>query len=49
MLREMLLRDFGVDLKISGGSGNSIDDPMTLEAQTAHDASWTEMEVARCV
>ena len=49
MLREMLLRDFGKDLKIAGGTGNSIDDPITLDAQSPHDASWTEMEVARCI
>lgn len=45
----MLLRDFGKDLQISGGTGNSIDDPITLNAQSPHDASWTEMEVARCI
>jgi hypothetical protein len=49
MLREMLLRDFGKDLKISGGTGNSIEDPITLDPQSPHDASWTEMEVARCI
>jgi hypothetical protein len=49
MLREMLLRDFGKDLKISGGTGNSIEDPIALDPQSPHDASWTEMEVARCI
>lgn len=49
MLREMLLRDFGKDLKISGGSGNSIEDAIVIEVQSAHDASWIEMEVAGCI
>ena len=47
MLKEMLLRDFGKDLRISGGFGKS-DDPIILDVQSPHDASWTEMEVARC-
>lgn len=49
MLREMLRDGFGKDLKISGGIGNSINDLIVLEPQSAHDASWTEMEVARCI
>lgn len=49
MLRAMLMRDFGKDLLISGGYGNSAADPIVLTAQSAHDASWTEMEVAKCI
>lgn len=49
MLRAMLMRDFGKDLLISGGYGNSATDPIVLTAQSAHDASWTEMEVAKCI
>ena len=47
MLKEMLLRDFGKDLRISDGFGKC-DDPIILDVQSPHDASWTEMEVARC-
>ena len=49
MLRAMLMRGFGKNLLISGGSGNSAADPIVLTAQSAHDASWTEMEVAKCI
>lgn len=49
MLKKLLLRDFGKDLKISGGAGNFVDDPIIIEVETAHDASWTEMEVASCI
>ena len=45
----MLKDDFGKDLLISGGNGNSLGDPIILESSTAHDASWTEMEVTRCI
>lgn len=48
MLRAMLMRDFGKDFLISGGFGNNAADPIILTAQSAHDASWTEMEVAKC-
>lgn len=49
MLKELLLRDFGKDLKISGGTGNSFDDPIIIEVESPHDASWIEMEVASCI
>ena len=49
MLKELLLRDFGKDLKIAGGAGNSVDDPIIIKVESAHDASWTEMEVASCI
>lgn len=49
MLKELLLRDFGKDLKIAGGAGNSVDDPILIEVESAHDASWTEMEIASCI
>lgn len=49
MLRAMLMRDFEKDLLISGGFGNIAADPIILTAQSAHDASWTEMEVAKCI
>jgi len=49
MLRQMLKDDFGKDLRISGGFGNKPADPIVVEPQSAHDASWTELEVVRCI
>lgn len=49
MIRELLLQDFGKDLKVSGGMGNSIDDPIIIDSQSPHDASWTKLEVIRCI
>jgi hypothetical protein len=49
MLREMLKRDFGKEFQISGGFGNSVDDPILLDSRSGSEASWTEMEVARCI
>lgn len=49
MIRESLLRDFGKDLSISGGMGGSIDDPIIVDEQSPNDASWTKMEVIRCI
>lgn len=49
MLRAMLMNDFGKDILISGGFGNNATDPIILSAQSPHDASWSEMEVAKCI
>lgn len=48
-LREMLLKDFGKDLPISGGFGQSAEDPIVLTSKSAMDAATTQLEVARCV
>ncbi|MGO9021221.1 MAG: hypothetical protein ACLQVJ_23020 [Syntrophobacteraceae bacterium] len=37
IIRHMLLRDFGVDLPISGGRGNSLDNPVVLEFKVPND------------
>ena len=37
IIRHMLLRDFGVDLPIPGGRGNSLDNPVVLEYQVPND------------
>lgn len=49
MLKELLLREFGKDFKISGGAGSSVEDPIIVEVQSPHEASWIEMEVANCI
>jgi len=43
----MLNRDFGLELKISGGYGQSRDDPIVVLDSNKADASITEMEVLR--
>lgn len=49
MLKELLLRDFGKDLNIAGGTGNSVDDLIIVGNMSPHDASWIEMEIATCI
>lgn len=49
MLRELLKADYGIDLPISGGDGNSKSEPIVIEADTARVASRIQMEVARCI
>ncbi len=45
-LREMLLKDFDKDLPISGGFGQSADDPIILTSKNAMGAASTQLEVA---
>lgn len=45
MLKEIFRTKFGKELRISGGAGSQ-NDPIILEEQTPHDASYTEMELA---
>lgn len=49
MWRAQLRADFGIDLPISGGSGNSRSDPIVLELQCPDEASKIEMTVAKCI
>lgn len=42
-IKEMLHRDFGYELDIAGGSGQSKDDPMIINASTLEQASHTEL------
>jgi len=48
-LKELLMRDFGYDLKISGGYGKSRDDPIILADSNLVLASLTEMTVIRAL
>jgi hypothetical protein len=48
-LRDMLKRDFGLELKISGGHGLSRDDPIVVLNSNPLDASMTEMHVLRAL
>lgn len=41
-IRELLIEDFGIDLPISGGLGNSIDDPVIIERTGNNDYAGIE-------
>lgn len=47
MLKELLKRDFGFNLDISGGTGQSREDPITILSNTLQDALHTEYLVFR--
>jgi hypothetical protein len=48
-LRQMLLRDFKKKLPISGGFGQSVDEPIVITTPDPEDAALTQLEVARCI
>lgn len=48
-LREMLKRDFGLELMISGGFGQSHQEPIVIDNSEPFDASLTEMHVLRAI
>ena len=47
-LREMLQRDFGVDLPISGGGGRRVD-PIVVHTSSLQEAVDVQMQVHRCI
>lgn len=48
-IREQIKKDFGVDLPISGGRGNSIDDPIIIDKSAGKDCSSVEYAYLRYV
>lgn len=48
-LKELLKKDFGVDLPISGGIGNSIDNPIIIHLAKFNDYVGTEYSVLNCI
>jgi len=48
-LKELLERDFKVELPISGGDGNSIDDPIIIHKKGMNDYVGTEHFILRCM
>lgn len=48
-LRELLKLDFGVDLSISGGFGNSIDNPIIIHRTDINDYVGTEYFILKCL
>lgn len=49
MLKELLLNDFKIDLPISGGTGQSINDSIVINTPLKDVASRVEMDVIRCI
>ena len=48
-LRELLKRDFGIDFPISGGTGNSRDNPIVIARQVPNDYTAVEYGILRCL
>lgn len=48
-LREMLLRDFGTNLAIAGGFGQSAKDPIRITAKNPSEAALIQLQLARCI
>ena len=48
-LREMLKADFGIDFPISGGTGNSRDNPIIIHHRVPNDYVAVEYGVLRCI
>lgn len=48
-LREMLLVDFEIDFPISGGTGNSRDNPILIHYQVPNDYVGVEYGVLQCL
>lgn len=48
-LKDMLKRDFGLELRISGGYGLSLDDLIIVLNSNPFDASMTEMHILRAI
>ena len=48
-LRQMLLKEFKKNLPISGGIGQSLDEPIVITTSDPEDAALTQLEVARCI
>ena len=50
ILKELLKKDFGVDLPISGGTGNSINNPIVIHKTTGtNDYVGTEYTILKCI
>lgn len=45
----MLFKDFNKNLPISGGFGQSVDEPIVITTPDPEDAALTQLEVARCI
>jgi len=48
-LRELLKADFDIDFPISGGTGNSLDNPIVIHKQVPNDYTSVEYGILRCL
>ena len=48
-LKELLRKDFGIDLPISGGYGQSIEDPIIIQRSGINDYVGTENYILKCL
>jgi hypothetical protein len=48
-LKDLLEKDFGVELPISGGFGNLIDNPVIIHKEGINDYVWTEHFILQCI
>ena len=48
-LRQLLKEDFGIDFAISGGNGNSRDNPIVIHRQEPNDYTSTEYGILKCL
>lgn len=48
-LRELLKQDFGIDFPISGGIGNSKDNPILIHRKQINDYTSVEYGVLKCL
>lgn len=48
-LKEMILRDFGINLAIEGGFGQSAEDPIRITTRNPAEAALIELQLARCI
>ena len=48
-LRELLKSDFGIDFPITGGYGNSIDNPIIIQKVEPNDFVSIEYAILRCL
>ena len=49
MLKELIEQDFGIDLPISGGFGDSINDPIIITTTNPNIAAQTKLKVIDCI
>lgn len=48
-LKEILKNDFNIDFLISGGTGNSKENPIIIHKQIPNDYTSVEYDILRCI
>jgi hypothetical protein len=49
MLKELILRDFGIELPIAGGNGQSLDDPILITSEEPSYAARSKLKLIDCI